>query len=292
MNLQRWLIAACVLLATCASAQAVTIFERGKTEPTRGRLVRETALHVTIDEVLPDGRTRERVIPRTVIEDMIDPVSAERLKSLSPDNPQAYRNYAEELAEKRIDPDARAAAIRLYLIAAHLAPEDLARSCLLGMTALARTPAEERKFRAMAYLYDPDHDRRLLREAAASEAPAAPSEARDGLVRALQLRRQGNRRAAILNVERTAVKEELSKHADVLTYEEFAQPGLPDELLSKIVGLELALESGEAASAGSSRWSQLIVADQTAPIPSLTLETLTEFDPRRTLYRNGKWVAP
>jgi hypothetical protein len=289
---QRVMLAIGCVLALCASAPAVTIFERGKTEPTRGRLLRETAQHVEVAVARPDGGEEKRLIARGDIEDMINPVSRERLEALSPDNPRDYRNYAEELAEKRIDPDARAAAIRLYLIAAHLAPEELARSCLLGMTALARSPEEERKFRAMAYLYDRDHDRRLLRDVAKPKAPVEASEARDGLLRALQLRRQGNRRAAILNAERSGVKEEFLKHSDKLTFEEFSQPGLPDDLISRIVALELSLESGEGPASGGARWSQIIAADQTAPVPSLTLETLTEFDPRHSVYRNGTWVRP
>jgi hypothetical protein len=282
-----------VFFLSASPGLAITIFERGKSEPTRGRLLRQTAADVTIEEILSDGQTRQRTIPRAEIEDSIDPVSPQRLEELSPDNPQAYRNYAEELAEKRVDPDAQAAAIRLYLIAAWLDPQELAKSSLLGMAALARTPGEERKFRALAYLYDPDHDRRLLREAARPESDSAPSESLDSLRRALQMRRQGNRRSAIMNLGREGVTEELQKHSDILTADEFSQPGLPDPLLQKIVSLELALESGEAAKEDAPlAWSQIGGEGATSPVPSLRLETVTEFDPRQCLYRNGRWTAP
>jgi hypothetical protein len=275
-----------------AACPAITIFERGKAEPTRGRLIRESATDVTIEESLPGGLTRERTIPRTQIEDSIDPISPERLAALSPDKPQEYRNYAEELAEKRVDPDAQAAAIRLYLIGAWLDPEGLAKSSLLGMTALARTPQEERRFRAMAYLYDPDHDRRLLREAEHAPAAAAPSETGDALRRTLQLRRQGNRRSALLNLSRPGVTEELQKYSDLLTPDEFNQPGLSDSLLQKIVSLELALESGDRpASDGPLAWSQIGGEGATVPVASLRWESLTEFDPRQCVYRNGRWMT-
>jgi hypothetical protein len=281
-----------LLLLACASpASAVTIFERGKAEPTRGRLLRQSAGQVTIQEALPEGTTRERTILRSEIEDLIDPVSSERLAGLSPEQPQAYRNYAEELAEKRIDPDAQAAAIRLYLIAAWLDPEGMAKSSLLGMTALARSPDEEREFRAMAYLYDPDHDRRLLRAAEPKEAAANPTETRDYLLRALKLRRQGNGPGASTNLNRSGVKEELKKYSDYLTFEELSQAGLPDALLRKIVALELFLESGDRAAEGAPAWSQ-IYRPGMPPVPALRLETLTEFDPRLCVYRDGKWVAP
>ena len=136
-------------------------------------------------------------------------------------------------------------------------------------------------------------DRRLLREIPRSAAAAEPSETRDTLRRALQLRRQGNRRAAMLNLGRTGVTEELQKYSDVLTLEEFSQPGLPDSLLQKIVSLELALESGAAASDHAPlSWSQIGGAGATNPVPTLRLETLTEFDPRQCVYRDGRWTTP
>jgi hypothetical protein len=294
MRCRLTILALLFALGLTSPGKAITIFERGKTEATRGRLVRQTATDITIEETLPSGEKRQRTIPREQIEDLIDPVSPERLAELSPDEPQAYRNYAEELAEKRVDPDAQAAAIRLYLIAAWLDPERLGKSSLLGLTALARTTEEERNFRALAYLHDADHDRRLLRSAAPRAAAAeAPSEARENLRRTLQLRRQGNRRSALLNLGRIGVAEELQMYSDILTPEEFDQPGLPDSLLQKIVSLELALESGEAiASEGPLSWSQIGGAGAAAPVPSLRLETITEFDPRQCLYRDGSWKTP
>jgi hypothetical protein len=286
----------CITLCLSLSAAVnpvlgVTIFERGKTEPTRGRLVKQSATEVVITESTPSG-SRERTIARTNIEDLIDPIDPARLVELSPEQPQAYRNYAEELAEKRIDPDAQAAAIRLYLIAGYLSPEKLAKSCLLGMTALARSPAEEQRFRAMAYLYDSDHDRRLLRTTETSATITPVSDTRAALLRALQLRRQGNRRAALLNVNRPDVQEEFARFGDVLTFEEFSQVGLSDDLVKKIVALELALETGEARQPASVSWSQIERSGATTPIPALSLTTIAEFDPRQCVFREGAWVAP
>ena len=99
-------------------------------------------------------------------------MSEERLAELVRSNPDAYREYAEELAEKRKDPDAQQTSIRLFQMAAVLDPQRLGRSCLLGMVPLARDAAEQRRFRAMAYLLDPDHDPALLQ---ASEQTAARS---------------------------------------------------------------------------------------------------------------------
>ena len=81
---------------------------------------------VVTREKLPDGEFRVREIKRSDIDDVIFPVSSERLEQLDPGDPKAYRDYAEELAEKCEDPDARATAIRLYVLAAYLGSDVLA----------------------------------------------------------------------------------------------------------------------------------------------------------------------
>ncbi len=43
---------------------------------------------------------------------------------------------------------------------------------------------------------------------------------------------------------------------------------------------------------GENNWSSLLQARQLNPVTPLSLETITEFDPRKCLYRNGAWVAP
>ena len=125
-------------------------------------VLQELAGEYLVEEVGDDGARRQRTISRSDVTDVIRPVSAKRLEGLSPASPNDYRLYAEELAVKRKDPEAREMAIRLYLIAAFLEPEKLGRGSLLGMAKLAYSPAEATRFRAMAFLLDPAHDRRVL----------------------------------------------------------------------------------------------------------------------------------
>ena len=98
-------------------------------------------------------------------------VLPERLAELDPARPQSYLEYAEELAEKRRDPEARDAAMRLFAIAAARGESKVRHSALLGLIELARSPQEERRFRAAAYLHDPAHDLSLL------ETSLAPKDA-------------------------------------------------------------------------------------------------------------------
>jgi len=291
-----------------ARAGAVIVFPKGDGEPLKGRLVRMDDEVIVLQVQQRDGAWRERIIRRSAVGDVIVTVSEERLAALKPDNPKDYRDYAEELAEKREDPDARAAAIRLYLIAAYLDPENLGRSSLLGMTGLARSAGEQRKFQAMVYLLDPEHDRRSLRPVAEVKTEPADEdpEARQALLIALQNLRRDRRREALNVVKRPSVKKQMEVIQDILTYDQFVETAgetgkpLSNEMLRKVLTAELALrkesasvdEPGAAADKLPS-WSQTIDAGATPPLPSLTLETLIpEFDPRKCQYRSGRWVVP
>ncbi len=286
-----------LLFATqAAPVWAVIVFEKGKDQPIVGYLERQDENRVIIRELLPDGRTQLRDIARSEIDDILIAVSNERLELLDPSKPAAYRDYAEELAEKRKDPDARATGLRLYLIAAYLDSEKLGRSSLLGMVGLARTPIEERRFRAMAYLLDPNHDRSLLQKSS-ERAAVVDDEGQDVLLKAIRAFRRGERRTAMVLASRQVVQKAFARFSDVLTHEEFTTVGkdVPPDILRKMLTLELMLSGREAVARDKSSddvvpWSRIIRREGTAPVPSLTLETLTEFDPRECFFRNGKWV--
>lgn len=294
------LVIACLLCPWTVPAWAVIVFEKGSDVPTVGYLVRQDEKLVVIREELPNGQTRRRDLLRSQIDDILIAVSKERLEGLSPDKPEDYRDYAEELAEKRKDPDARATSLRLYLIAAHLDPEKLGRSCLLGMVALARHSNEEQKFRAMAYLVDPNHDRSLLKiSTTTAHASRVDDGGRDVLLKALKALRRGQHRTAMTLAKRPIVMETLERYSDVLTYEEFTQleKEVPAETLRKVLVLEMMLSDREDRATEKSKpeiepWSHIVEREGTAPVPSLRLETLTEIDPRECLYRDGKWIRP
>ncbi len=223
-----WLIRCCLLAGLLIGARpagAVIILMKSPGPPIRGFLVRQTGQTITLRQVLQDGETKERTIARSEIDQVIQSVSSERLATLDPKQPDAYREYAEELSEKRKDPDARATAIRLYLIAAHLAPDRLGRSAMLGLIPLARSDQEQRRFRAMAYLLDPAHDRALLNVRRVVQPPSSTLDAGRGqaMVRALRLLRQGQRRQALSQAKRSHLDENLPKLTTTISYKEFEQ---------------------------------------------------------------------
>jgi hypothetical protein len=255
---------------------------------------------VIVKVLLPGGETRERIIPRSSIEEIRIPVDEKRLAQLRPQDPGGYRDYAEDLVEKREDPDARATAIRLYLIAASLDPPGLGRSCMLGMAALARSPDEERRFNAMAYLLDRGHDPALLKSPSSPAMGDGIADSDRKLLRnLLRLLRTREIRQARTMMSRPSVQKALERVAPLIQEDELkaaVAPMLSPGLLRKILTVELLL-SGVAppsepvdATATTRRWSRAVARDGAKPVSPLTLETLTEFDPRQRWFRDGKWT--
>ena len=200
------------------SAAAVVVLPKGASQPIMGYLVRQDERTIVIRQQLAGGKSRESSFAKKDLDELIITVSPERLAALNPDNPESYREYAEELAEKQRDPEARDTAIRLYAIAAARGDDTLRHSALLGLVPLARNSEEERLFRAAAYLFGSEHDPSVL----ATTASSAIAEA---------------------------------------------------------AGID-------------SNWSTSMSKRGLAPLPPLSLEKLTEFDPAACVYRGGKWIRP
>ncbi|MDA1049072.1 MAG: hypothetical protein O3C40_01150 [Planctomycetota bacterium] len=290
-----------VLGSISVPCRAVIVFQKNQDEPIRGFLIVENAVHIEVHEPLPNGGVRKHILPRVSIDDIIRAVDPDRLAALKPEAPEAYRSYAEDLAVKTEDPEARAMAIRLYLIAASLAPDELGRGCLLGMAGLARTPREERAFRAMAFSLDPDHDPALLKPPKMTvSAFAGITEAdRKALLTALQRLRTGQLDDARRYFSRPPVQAAATHYSHLISESEYqeairAEGRLAPRLLRKFLTLELTLLATTATEAiaepsDPSPWSQLIARDDTLPASPQTLAELTEFDPRQSVYREGKW---
>src|SRR5262245_52510547 len=217
-----FLTAVCIAVSVaaalfCRPIHAVVVLPKGSKQPIMGYLVRQDERAIVIRQDLPDGKSRESSFAKKDLDELIITVSPERLAALDPNKLQAYREYAEELAEKQRDPEARDAAVRLYAIVAARGDGNLRHSALLGLISLARNADEERLFRAAAYLFDPDHDPTVLAGSAAI---------------------------------------------------------------------------ADSAGAIETSWSESLSKRGPAPLPAISLERLTEFDPAACVYRGGKWIRP
>jgi hypothetical protein len=302
--MSRWTLLLFFLLHLWAApCLGVIILRKDNPDSIKGFLISQNEQRVVVNEVLADGKTRQRVVQRSDIDLMIISVGEDRLMALRPDQPRAYRDYADELSEKREDPEARNAAIRLYLLAAHLDTKGQGRGALLSMAGLARSPGEELKFRAIVYLLDPAHDRGVLKPPSLAKAPQAdltPSE-RKMLLSAIRALRVGNRREALNFSRRPLFQDVFKRYASVLSLEAFGAAAtkrealLPDALVKKLITLEmmvLNLPLKEKPSSGDVPWSMLVTTKKDSPVESLSLETITEFNPNETVYKNKHWSVP
>lgn len=287
--------------ATSDPCWGVIVFQKNVDEPIRGFLIEENAVSIEVHEPLPSGDVREHILPRVAIDDIIRAVDPDRLTALKPDTPEGYRSYAEDLAVKTEDPEARAVAIRLYLIAAYLDPSGLGRSCLLGMAGLARTPAEEKAFRAMAFSLDPDHDPALLKspKSTVSSFTGIKANDREGLRIAVRLLRSGKLEDARRYFSRPPVQAAATYYSHIISESEYqeairAAGELGPRLLRKFLTLEIALSTVSPVAvaddpSGFAPWSQLIARDETQPVRPQGFATLTEFDPSQSVFHDGKW---
>ena len=305
------LVVLLLLSGLARNATAVLIFEKGKDTETRGYLLEETDVLVKIREVLPDGRFAARSIARDEIDLIIKAVDDERLQHLEPNQPESYRDYAEELAEKKKDPDAHITAMRLYLIAAYRAPSKLGRSSCLGLIPLARNPREEKLFRGLAYLLDPNHDRRLLRRntqpVTSEEKTEDANNGFEALLLGLRRLQAEDRRLALKELQKSGVKQAMLPYRHIMLYEELylicqqRSRTISDDDVRKILALEVSMlkdrQQGTSGGAAKSQardpdWSTIVYTKTANPVFQAALEHATEFDPRLCQYAEGNWSKP
>jgi hypothetical protein len=294
----QWIPAIFLLAALVGSSPAAIVLLKDRPEPVVGSLVHDDKDRVVLRTTDPQGKSREETFKREEVEEVVPAYSTDRLAALDPGKPASYRDYAEELRARRRDPEARDMAIRLYLIAAWLDREHLGRSALLGMVSLARSTEEEKKFRAALYVIDPRTPLESLQTQPGTTTTADDATAAQDLLRALRMLRTGKGTSARAIAEKPAVTKLLETYSRVMTKAEFnaaaGQATLNPRELRQTLLLELEIDALLHPGAGSERstslnWSRELQGEGGKAVPSLSLETLTEFDPRKCVFREGKW---
>lgn len=152
-----------------STVEGAVVYLKGQNTPLTGFVESTDEMSIRLRVTDSNGEVLHRQIMRGEIELLLQPVNPSRLAQLTPDNPKAYREYAEELVTKTSDPEAVETAKRLFVIAAYLDPKNEGRSAMLGMAPLADDAQGIKQLRAIAFLIDPAHDARLL-EGNAQEA--------------------------------------------------------------------------------------------------------------------------
>jgi hypothetical protein len=160
----------------------------------------------------------------------------------------------------------------------------------------------------MVYLLDPDHDARLLKSDGAPVATrlSMPPGAAKDLTETLRLLQLGQHSQAMVSARRETVKTHFPQINQFMKFDEFTeicssrQPLTPDQLrrvllaqlsLIRVPGISDDLPQRDAGRSDLT-WSQIMATARPDPVPSLSLETITEFDPAQCEFRNGKWIKP
>lgn len=276
--------------------------------PVRGYLLSDDGTRLRVRVVLADGTEKTADYDRAKVT-IVHQIDTGRLQKLDKNDPKSYYAYAEQLTDKKVaaDPEARYMARRLFLIAAYLDGGRLGHDALLRLGALAGTEEEKRRYAALAFLLAPDGNAEALRPAPAPRPPAADLQ---DFQKALQSYRTGQMAYARKLANQKGVemifglapgKMDKATFLQWCTNAEGSAGNLPpDDALRTVLRAELwAVDqlsrggAGETKTADDGKWSSILQARQVRPVPPLSLETIIpEVDPRKCVYRNGKWEAP
>ncbi len=298
---------------------AATVYLKGKSQPVYGTLLKKTSNNLAI-RVADSGAagTKDIVIPLVEIDEVFEPISLPRLEKLDPAQPDAYRLYAEELAEHRKDPEAAAMAIDLFLRSAILDKGPGRDSALRGLVASARNAGERRTFAAAALAVSPtlplklleDSSRSKLTTSGTTEEPTAGGgvPTRERLLLFIQSVRMG--RGPGLSPQGQTLLDQFPPHLlpGQLTLEQLAAVAKKatrptGTTLRELLLIEARLEQedevnshrpqeGNSLGFAAGSWETgALSKHRFQPIPT-SLQDLTSSDLLATVFRQGKWTRP
>ncbi|TVQ53296.1 MAG: hypothetical protein EA377_08395 [Phycisphaerales bacterium] len=229
----------------------------------------------------------------------------DRLEALTPDDPLAYFELAEEIADAATSESDQNTARHLFALAGVLTPERFGASAALALADLEASPTRAEQYRGLATLLAPPESvfstsliGATLRDA---DATTDPVRAR-ALVEAFSLYRRGHGRRALRTLQRADAVETLhtlnpifpgGTHRFVQTAEGLhpgARPTVSDDDLTRLLQIEFALLAPNQVP-----WSVDLIWSRRAPLLEFNpgrLEETFGVDPDRTIYRDGRWVSP
>lgn len=231
------------------------------------------------------------------------------LSRLDPSHLEAYRNLAEEISLIKGSPAARDLTIRLYLICASQAEGKLRRSALRGLVQSARSQKEQQAFKVLSFLSDPEFRNVLRHSKPSSSAPSDQTAGenqenetpKEKLLDALVSIRNGKPLRAKNIMQDSDVQQLFKRFEKRLSLKEFNEACLMGELSNKIlfdvlsIDAELRDGGGDAPAKtkdAADAWRELFRGKLPERVPEITFETVTEFDPSKSIYRNGVWRKP
>ena len=281
---------------------ADVIWLTGNPTPVCGRVV-EINQDELIIAVFETKYSKTITIQRDKVEQFLVNIDQKRLSELRPSNPRAYVQYAEELSGQKIDKAARNLAKRLFVIAAFHSDGELHLTSLAGLAALADSAIERRRINALRYLSG--------LEATGFEMSSSQDQKKDDqqtgdeyrialeLVRYL---RQGKNSRAMQMLKDPKNQSNFDAWKEICSANELrtiAQANrITQEQLGKLLKIEISILQSQRVGKKinpylkSESWGDFYVRESTRSLLFPSIENITAFDPRNSIYKNGSWVQP
>lgn len=227
-----------------------------------------------------------------------------RLESLRPDNPLAYFELAEEMADAVASDAEIELARRLFALAGAIDPKAFGRSACLAMAHMERDERARQRLLALAALLD-QHRFTSLPDAHGASAVRQPSRnipALRAATEALSRYREGHGALAITAARKPGAIELLESGSSALPgglarfledcklYRGQLKPSLTNEDINSMLRLEAAWLAGDDRS-----WSSELFLTHGKPLIEVDPDRLEEslgVDATRSVFRNGSWVRP
>ena len=284
-------------------ARADVVYRRGLPSPLVGQVTQNDAEGIVVKFDMPQQGVTQILIPRDEVVEHIVTVSASRLEALNDGDWAQYRDYAEELAAYRVDPQAHQLAIRLYLIVAYYANDNLRSGAFRALIEIARSAEEEKRFRTLAFQVMGNKASHLLAPPKGITPIQLPDEsAQRELLQCIRLVRQGAGEQALDLADSPAVQAAFESISNVMTFRDFRDAAydrkISQDRLKQLVQLELALLGGAQRRnvaqpiSTSPDWGRLVAEDSRQPFVPVEWANATEFDPRNSRYQKGTWERP
>ncbi len=304
-----WFLPAEVLLGD------VLVLKDSNAAPVYGRIIEQTEQTIVLDEIPGADLLESRRVEFATneVEMAIKNFDERRLAGLDPTDLSAYRDYAEELATQWADPVARDLAIRLLLIVANGAGDSasgqsIKRGALKGLIDLARNDREKQGFRTLFAMYGGELDSlEGSPSVSAAETQSEPRENDQVMLEIVRLLRQGANSKVLLKLEDKSITSAIERWSEICSPKDLVQMAKQNRLqaedLRRLLTIELAIENGQSVeqviSGQKSSDDSLPYdwgADAERAVPDMMLlprlQSITEFDPRDTIFRSGRWTRP
>lgn len=293
---QKVLAGCCLVLMLAAEivSAIVVVTDNGRVE-VRGYEVTRSESTLVVEALNPDGTRERRTFDLTDPDvQVIDSINRGDLEQLDPNNPRGYFDLAARLEAKVSDPEVHDLVVRLFIIAAHLDPDNLSVQGFRYLAFRGRSIDETRRFNAMLRAIDTSGNSIASQTTDKLQA--------EFLFIADQIAKIRIGQAPNLNSAATTFLASAIKNAgvritlsDVIDQQETQIQPRSLETEVGLIALEVWLreQAGEnKQTKDQSQWSTILHTRKIAPARPFSVKGITEFDPAKSVYSNGEWVVP